>query len=608
MCGIFGVIGEKIDDSQRVLFSRSLDKMYHRGPDDFGIWSDEGDGVSLGHRRLSILDLSINGRQPMESKDGRYQIVFNGEIYNFVELRSDLEKNGDKFRTDTDTEVLLALFSKYKEDMLSFLDGMFAIAIWDTLEKKLFLARDRFGEKPLYYTQTGSRLIFASEIKAIVHYLGQAKVDEERLAAYLMYGSIKQPNQPSSTYYQGIKEFLPSNFGYFKEGQLSSVTYYQPKSDRDQLQGRLDFEEFREILKTSVKRRLRADVPVGSSLSGGLDSSTIVSLINELKTGREGQFTFSARFEDFEKDEGEFIHSVLEGKPIEGFEVFPKAGELLTDLDSLHYHQEEVCGSASVFAQWKVMSLAKEQEVTVLLDGQGADEYLGGYHSYYPDYFRKLKGESTEVYQSELRAYKDLFGKPFKYSIYDKLLNINPKLYNSFRDIYASIITPKYLAADFIKSNKHIPHPNIKKGIDFRGRLLYQLTGSGLNNLLRYSDKNSMAFSREVRLPFLSHELVDYSLDLPVNGLITKCWTKYILRKAMEASLPANIVWRKDKIGYEPPQKRWLEHSDFLVVKEEAVTYLNNMGVLDKKNGGEVGAWKAIQAFYLYRNINAFVG
>ncbi len=609
MCGILGSVGIQVDDQSRLAFRRALDKMIHRGPDAYGVWEESGCHVYLGHRRLSIIDLSEQGNQPMESASGRFQIVFNGEIYNYKELRSALSSEGVPFTTQTDTEVILALYEKYGAAMLQHLDGMFAIAIWDNEAQELFLARDRFGEKPLYYQLQQGRLIFGSEIKAVVNFGHSDGVNESRLAAYLIFKSVSQPNAPDSTYYHGIKEFPPATYGIFKEGKLVTNTYYVPAVQQHTTFAETleqDIEKFRQLFFTSIERRLRADVKVGSSLSGGLDSSSILCAVHDMLQGKQAQYAFSARFKDFSKDEGKYIHQVLEGKQVSGYETFPDAEDLSSHIEKFQFHQEEVCGSASVFAQWKVMELANQTGVTVLLDGQGADEYLAGYHSFYPDYFRELRKTDTKLYKGALRAYKALFGVPFKFPVYDKVINLSPVLYEKVRDQYFSRIRPKHLHLEFFDAHKHVPNPNIKKGGAFKERLKYRLTGSGLNNLLRYSDRNSMAFSREVRLPFLSHELVDFSLALPMDRQINNAWTKFILRKAMEAYLPKAIVWRKDKIGYEPPQNRWLSHKKLKALAGDSKQFLMNRGVYDPKYGETAPDWVSIQCYFLYKNLESF--
>ena len=600
MCGIFGVLSSEAIDSNK--FTKALDSIQHRGPDGSGVWSSENKEVALGHRRLSIIDLSENGAQPMQS--GVHVLTFNGEIYNYLELKEDLLSKGVQFHSETDSEVLLQLYIMYGESFLSQLDGMFSFAIWNDEKKELFCARDRFGEKPFFYNYEGGNFIFASEIKAIFSYGVPAAVNESTLYNYLKYDSLTPADIPSATFYQGINKLEKGHYIKLNKAGLECKSYYDIKDFSSSIAEEAKvISEFQNQFYNSVKRRLRADVPVGSSLSGGLDSSSIVCAVHDILKGEVEQFSFSARFENYEKDEGTFIEEVLKGKNIQGYQTWPDGEKLNQDLDKFHFHQEEPSRSASVFAQWEVMKLAKENGVTVLLDGQGADEYLGGYHYFYADYFRELKKRSKELYRKEQDNYKAIYGKYYKPKFSDRVLGLFPSLYEPLRNAYNSK-RPDWMDPSFYSRNK-TSNPHKRHFNSFHEKLKYKLLDSGLEDLLRFSDRNSMAFNREVRLPFLNHTLVEYCLRQPSRLLMKSGWTKYILRKAMSPILPDKIAWRKDKIGYAPPQKRWMETPSIQSRVQKAKERLVAESILGSVNKAP-NDWMCIQAAMVYEFVDRF--
>ena len=413
MCGILGLYrieGGSVDISALVAGTAV---QRHRGPDDEGyvlVDSRRGEAVActgddsdprvrlphvsrfagerrfdvcLGFRRLAIHDLSPAGHQPMASRDGRLWIVFNGEIYNFRDLRAELESHGYRFETDSDTEVILAAYDKWGEECLRFFNGMWAFAIWDIQKRELFIARDRFGEKPLHYTHSSGLFAFSSEMKGLwAAGAADPKIDDEGLARYRLCGETDASEQ---TLFSGVRRLLQSHSLRVTPAGLLPVRRYwdlHPHATRDQSEAQ-SIERFRELCVDSVNLRLSADVPVGSSLSGGLDSSTVVSIIASLLPPQSTQKTFSARFNEQQLDEGKWMNLVIEAAGrIQPHFVFPDREGFLSSLQTVFWHQEEPFVSSSIYAQWCVMRLAKDHGVTVLLDGQGADEILGGYHSY----------------------------------------------------------------------------------------------------------------------------------------------------------------------------------------------------------------------------------
>ncbi|MCT4581705.1 MAG: asparagine synthase (glutamine-hydrolyzing) [Flavobacteriales bacterium] len=563
MCGIAGIISytDPVDLNEVKLMT---DTIVHRGPDGEGRWVNQSKTVGLGHRRLSILDLSEKGKQPMHYKKGRYTITYNGEIYNYLELKKDLQSKGYVFESETDTEVLLALFDFKRELCLQDLDGMFAFAIWDEEREELFCARDRFGEKPFFYHSSNQKIVFASEMKALFKVGISQEKRLSRYYQYLMYGINEDPNDRSSTFYEHIQQLKPSHYLIISKHHKPIQKKYWDIDLTHQID--ISFAEaqvqFRTLLEDAIKKRLRSDVPVGSSLSGGLDSSSIVLLIDQLKQEEQVQKTFSARFKNFDKDEGEYMHYVINKTNVDPHFVYPTANSTLSNFKKIMHHQEEPIASLSIAAQFEVMKLARANDVIVLQDGQGADEILAGYQGYYDAYFLELYRTNRKKYHEELKAYNRHRGltqnnPSLEFKWHALHYSSKKTVGNFFKNIkktdsnYFLGINPE-LVKHYQKSKNPLDRsPNLKQ------RLYDALFKRGLSELLRYSDRNSMANSVEVRLPFLSHQLVSFLFSLPNEYLLQAGWTKYILRKSLEDLLPQEIAWRKDKIGYAIPQKKW---------------------------------------------------
>jgi asparagine synthase (glutamine-hydrolysing) len=567
MCGIAGVFSteSRVNRSDLEVMSKVL---AHRGPDGEGFYfSDKGD-LGLMHRRLSIIDLSSNASQPMYSADRRYIVVFNGEIYNYRELRQDLLNEGYQFKTASDTEVLLALYDQKKENCLSYIDGMFAFALWDTVENQLFLARDRFGEKPLFYTRYKNAFCFASEMKALFALGVSKEFLPTAIHEYLAKGALFNPDDREGTFYKDIKQLDASTFMIVRNGEIKVQSTYWSLNDVS-LNQDLSFNEakstFTTLLEESVKLRLRSDVTVGSSLSGGIDSSAIVLMANKAKLAGQEQNTFSARFKNFSKDEGVYIDKVVKSKnDIRGHTVWPTETQLLEDLEDLVYHQEEPFTSSSIYAQYSVMRLARENDTTVLLDGQGADEQLGGYLHYYSHYLTCMITNSPTQFLKERRAYQTVHSATVPYRIPRRL--------------------PLWIMKKVVLGQEY------RYDMSLRELLINDTTKGGLRTLLRYADRNSMAFSREVRLPFLSHKLVEFIFSLPTAFILHQGWTKYILRKSVEDIVPAEIVWRKEKIGYEPPQDNWLHKLRPII--EDYKRKTNYLDFTSGKPVSDIDDWK----------------
>jgi len=596
MCGIAGV-WEFRQPADLKLLARMTDVMSHRGPDGEGHWLHPKGQLALGHRRLSIIDLSEHGTQPMHYLKGRLSLTFNGEIYNYIELKQELIKDGYTFDTHTDSEVIMAAYLKWGKACVSHFDGMFAFALWDDLTQELWLARDRFGEKPLFYTIDENRIVFASEIKALWAYGIPKKVRPEAVYSYLLFGSIEHKDHLDLSFFQDVYKLEPAHHLTVKEYRVLQKKRYWDVSTKSQAIELEDAQtEFYRLLSQSVSRRLRSDVAVGSSLSGGLDSSSIVCLIDQIKAQGQIQKTFSARFPGFSKDEGIHIDKVLrQTKNAQGISVFPDEDSMINNWHRIVYHQDEPFGSLSIAAQFEVMQLAKMNHVTVLLDGQGADESLAGYRFYYKTYYSELQKSNKHLYRQEQNAFAELFGTPFdEIDLKTRIRQQAPVLFRKMAQLKRQLlpISDPYFAGidtEMVRNYRHLQVP-IEQFENLKDHLYHSSFKQGLSELLRYADRNSMAHSVEVRLPFLSHELVEFIFSLPSEMLIRNGWSKYILRHAMQHTIPSEIAWRKDKIGYEPPQSKIMNHPFFQKEIVESRTKLLDLKVIHKAY--DVADWR----------------
>ena len=574
MCGITGIF--HLNNSKTIdpiLLSEMTDSIKHRGPDDHGYWfcntktnnniltreinsiSNNSFNLAFGHRRLSILDLSPLGHQPMSNKDGSVWITYNGEVYNYIELKEELISKGYVFNTGTDTEVIISAYEEWGEDCVKKFNGMFAFAIWDQRKQQLFIARDRFGIKPFYYCFWGDALVFSSEIKSMLKIQDlKLSLNKRVIHNYIsMYPDIIE----NQTFFNEIHEVPPAHFGIINSNNnLSFKNYWilDPQKSIYNISSSEYVEQFYDLFDSSIKLRLRSDVPVGTCLSGGLDSSTIVCMTSKYVPNIH---TFSACFDEKEIDERPFIQNVIDKTNAMPNYTFPSVDKLLNDVDSLIWHQDEPFGSASIFAQWCVMELVKKNNVTVLLDGQGADEILAGYTMHFPailfDYLKQYKISNAFNEYKGLKKNHHLSDKQLLW--YSGLLLpdsikrfYNPSVTwinsNSFKDM---------INTKFTKSNSK---PDFKTGLN---KLLYQSLSGTLRNLLRYEDRNSMAFSIESRVPFLDYRLVEYMYALPLNQKINNGVSKYVLRESMENILPDEVRNRQDKIGFLTPEFKWFQ-------------------------------------------------
>ena len=543
MCGIagsFDLVGSRPPDEEIV--AQMTDLLSHRGPDDAGMLVSPS--VVLGHRRLSILDLSSAGHQPMSSPDGRFWITFNGEIYNFKELATDLRGLGHSFQTTCDTEVLLAAYAQWGADALHRLNGMFAFAVWDRERRELFCARDRFGVKPLYYTTVDNRFRFASEIKALL-------VDEAvprtpnatRVIDYLAFGLT---DHTPETLFEGILQLPPGSLFVIRQGHpIPHPTRWYEAAPAN-LAGVAPVEALRERLVDSVALRLRSDVLVGTALSGGLDSSTVTAIATMLRRqdGLDPPPTFASRCDDPQIDEWPYIEPMLEATGAPNSVSYPGEDDLISNLDHVLWHMDEPFHAASVFGHWKILALARSNGVTVMLDGQGGDEALMGYANLlYPGLFYTLlrRGRLWRVI-SEARFRRRVQGAPLLISAKDALRGFLPARAQGRHP-------PAWL-----RETTTAPMPG-------RSLIAHHHFGLATQPLPMYNhalDRISMAVALEARNPFLDYRVVECGLALEPDDHVHRGFTKWTLREAMRSLLPAKVVDRGRKQGFTTDEAQWM--------------------------------------------------
>jgi asparagine synthase (glutamine-hydrolysing) len=569
MCGIAGIITKQPNPESIPLLKKATAKLSHRGPEEEAFWSNKNGSIAFGHRRLCIIDLSSAASQPMQYAE-RYTIVHNGEIYNYLELRQELKTKGHTFRSHSDTEVILAAYAQWGPDCLHRFDGMFAFAIWDEQEHILFAARDRFGEKPFFFFYDEERLVFASEIKAFWEMSVEKEVNQSMLYNFLTIGYTTNPSDNAETFYNNIHKLPAAHYLTYSlpNNKLHTYSYWQVYPEINNSISEDDaIGQFKDLFSESIRKKLRSDVAIGTSLSGGLDSSSIVAFCASQKSEQYTHKCFTASFAGFEKDETAYAKLVANHFNLHHYITSIADDEVAALMDKVAAQQDEPFSSASVLVQYKVFELAKQNGITVLLDGQGADETLAGYHKYYKWYWQELYRSKKLGSSNELKDAKSLdIAEPF--GLKNKIAAMVPDLATTFLQSKKSKWAFRHpdLDKDFAFRNKRNSYYATPAHHNLNGALYYNSFVNGLEELLRLADRNSMAHSVEVRLPFLQHELVEFLFTLPPHFKIQKGWTKWLLRKAADDKLPKEITWRKDKTGYEPPQKQWMKNS---AVKEK---------------------------------------
>lgn len=568
MCGIAGIYSPQVPrDDLSAAVARMIDLERHRGPDDAGVWGDNH--VALGNCRLSILDLSPAGHQPMTNADQSVWVIQNGEIYNFEELKCELVQAGYVFRSNCDTEVLLHGYTHWGPDFVRRLRGMFALVVWDVTQQRLLLARDRFGIKPLYYRwdqqADGSVLFFASEIKPILAV--QRARREPNPALIYDFLAHRLLEHTDGTFFQGVVKLPPAHYLLIdRDGQPHLQRYWDLEVNPEFGQATPEADHaaasaFRAAFFDSIRAHLVSDVSVGSCLSGGLDSSAVVCTVSQLRRTvaeraralDQGLWTFTSCFNDQRYDERQYAEAVAVAAQAKSHLTFPTVESFLAELPQLVRHQEEPFASTSIYAQWCLMRDIHRSGLKVALDGQGGDEQLLGYGKFYLFYLQALNRQ---------RRYTDVLREALGVGLSpDFWLSLNLRhglryfgrsnLLAAEADLIAQPLARQFADRTF----------NVSLNGSLAQRIRADLTTFSLPVLLRYEDKNSMAFSVEARVPFVDHLLAEHIAALPLNQKLRNGWTKYIMRQSLRGVLPDQIRLRKTKWGFVTPEAEWMRQT-----------------------------------------------
>jgi asparagine synthase (glutamine-hydrolysing) len=583
MCGLVGVCTSH-EERARVAIENGLAALIHRGPDDEGTFFHSARmSMGLGLRRLAIQDLSVSGHQPMSTKDGRYVISFNGEITNFLELRRHLQSFGYSFVSQTDTEVLLTAWAHMGSDCLRLLEGMFAFAVFDREEQTVTLVRDPFGIKPLFFKKSADgSLCFSSEIPSLLKMLFERpQMNVQRVVDYLQWGLYDESHE---TFIDGIEQLLPGHLMTFDlaTSQIRKLeTYWSPSIVTADVSFSDASKHIRELFLDSVRRNLIADVPVGVALSGGIDSSSIAGAIKHLNSERPFYaFSYIAEGQPF--SELEWTKKAIQDSRAHLHQITVSDNDLAEDLDELIVAQGEPFGSTSIYAQWRVFKEVRKDGIVVTLDGQGADEIFAGYEGYPSARLRSLikAGQIRQAAQflrawsawpgrSKMSALTGVLAQASPNTVYSLMRLISrvegiPNLNNSaLKDHQTDMGFPRRVLID--RTTPTVSY--LKEEL----RSIYRYRG--LPALLRHGDRNSMSASVESRVPFLDRNLVEFSLSLPENFLISDSGeSKSVFRAAMRDIVPDSILDRRDKIGFETPQRIWIDK-----VLDQHGTHLNSL-------------------------------
>lgn len=587
MCGIFAAINTagQFTSENREAFLKSTELISYRGPDAQGTaclnslqpgTDPDKFNIFLGHRRLAIIDLTEGGNQPMQSDD--YFIIYNGEIFNYLELREELRKSGHLFKTDSDTEVILKIYAAYGSSGFSKLNGMWAFVLIDLKKNIAVCSRDRFSIKPLYYLREGDKWYFGSEIKQLLPFL-----KEKKLNTTLTYNFIRQQllEHTNETFLSGINK-VPAKSSLTLDlttGEYNIDPYwnYEPESGTITLEDAT--ERFHQLLDDSIRIRMRSDVQVGALLSGGLDSSAITVLADRYSNGSFS--TFSVVSDERKFSEENFIDLLVKHHPHPNYKLRFKSEFIPESIDRVLFHQDQPFASLSIVAQYLMFQQIKsENDIKVILSGQGGDEILMGYLKYY--FFNLIENKRKHRYGQLIR---EVMGSFLNRTVLWQLQWNEVKRY-----------IPRFAgsAADFILLQDSTEA--VWKFNSLLERQQQDIDHYSVPVLAHYEDRNSMAASIESRLPFLDHRLVSFLVGLPVHMKMKNGWTKYVLRKSMN-ELPDGIRWRRTKLGFDTPDAIWLKNQLAEMVRMEFQnSSLHNSGIIDK--------FKFLDYFQSFKNGN----
>ena len=577
MCGILGGVADKkvLND---LSLNAALNRMKNRGPDDSGLLlfnQAYNDILVLGHTRLSIIDLTSAGHQPMKSQSGRFTVTYNGEIYNYKELRLELSKLGCNFVTNSDTEVLINAWETWGESCLNKLDGMYAFSIFDSQSNSIFCVRDPFGIKPLFFIQDENEFYFASDLDALFTLSSKKKyLDHQKAYEYLNYGVYDDDER---TFYSHSKKLMPGELLQYdlnKRQIIKKFQWFDPALHTQEK--KISFEEakilIREQFLENIRLQLRSDVPIGVSLSGGIDSSAIACAIRYIEPEAEIN-TFSFIEKDSPISEEKWVDKINRSIRAKSKKVSADGEDLFKDLDDLIIAQGEPFQSTSMYASFRVYKLINNSGIKVALDGQGADELLAGYRGYPVQRFQSLisKRELTSLTKFLLNWGK-WPGRSSKESVQSFLAALTPYELQPLISTLFKQESMRHLNKEFFIKNDYfkkssLQHPYFKKTHrSLINKLAISLKHEGLPKLLRHGDRNSMRFSVESRVPFLTIPFAKLSLSMPEEYLISNYGqTKNVFREAMQGIVPNEILYRKDKIGFATPEDKWLSsmHLEF---------------------------------------------
>lgn len=555
MCGLSCFIEKKSSNYNKTeIIKKMNDLIIHRGPDNGNEYIDSN--IALGHRRLAIIDLYETANQPF--KNDKYILIFNGEIYNYKEIKKDLVKYN--YVTESDTEVILAAYQKWGSECVQHFRGMWAFILYDIEKEIVFCSRDRFGIKPLYYYEEVKYMAFASEIKQFtVLPSWEATGNLNRIHDFLIFGVLDHTDE---TMFKNVKQLRPgSNLVYdLRNNEYTIHQYYNLEDKINEVKiEKENSEQLKSLLIDSIKEHMIADVSIGSCLSGGLDSSTIVMLMDENSDKRTID-TFSSCFDQKKYDEQEYIDEVNNKTNSREHKIYPNVKNLLKELDDLIWHQDEPFGSTSIFAQRVVFSEANNENIKVILDGQGADEQLAGYSSFYIAYLNELHNSGRDdLFEIELETLIE----NYPYYTRETLMNLTLKSDNT--KLKEELMENINREGRFNKPIFHLYYDYYKEFNAARQSLkdfsLHQIYKSSLPALLHYEDRNSMTYSIESRVPFLDHRIVEFVVACESSEKIKNSVSKLILRKAMENILPQSILERKDKMGFVTPEVMWIREN-----------------------------------------------
>jgi asparagine synthase (glutamine-hydrolysing) len=550
MCGISGIINKKNNLVLKESLKEINDIIFHRGPDSEGFYLN--DKIGFGHRRLSILDLSELGHQPMCYLD-KYWITYNGEVYNYIEIREELKTEGYQFKSDSDTEVILAAYDYWGLECFSKFNGMWAFALHDIEKNIIVFSRDRFGIKPLYYKETENDFVFGSEIKQLLSKDSGNKLNPDILLESMM---TYIDNHTEETYFKDVFSLPQSSFMIYNLSthEREIRKYYQLVHKKLKISNQEFISIFKNTFSDAVKLRLRSDVKVGTSLSGGLDSSSIAAIASDeyVKKSSERFVAINAKSIDKSNDESAYAKLVADYKGLDLNVVMPTYEDFLKTIDDLVYTQDEPFGGPSMFMGWHVFQKARQLGCTVMLNGQGSDEILLGYERYFTSFlnfsnFYTLPKQLYLQYKNSRLKLLDTIA----YYFYFRISSVRIKRLKARTFVKPEFLNQKHFNA-VVESSKAFSNP-----VDLQ---ILEISKLQLPHLLRYEDRNSMRHSIETRLPFLDYRLVELALSVPLRLKIFNGWTKYILRKSVENLLPKEIVWRKNKFGFEAPEKIWISN------------------------------------------------